>query len=68
MAMLQGGERVVPAGAGGKMGGQGGGGGTTINVSVTAGLSNPQETARAVVDLLEDYTKINGPVDIQVRS
>jgi hypothetical protein len=68
MAMLQGGERVVPAGAGSRMGGQGGGSGTTVNVTVQAGLSNPQETARAVVDILEDYTRINGPVDIAVRS
>jgi hypothetical protein len=68
MAMLQGGERVVPAGAGSRMAGGGGGSGTTVNVTVQAGLSNPQETARAVVDLLEDYTRINGPVDIAVRS
>jgi hypothetical protein len=50
------------------MAGGGGGSGTTVNVTVQAGLSNPQETARAVVDILEDYTRINGPVDIAVRS
>lgn len=66
MAMLQGGERVIPAGAGSGMGG-GGGGGTVINVSVNAGISSPQDTARAVVDMLEDYTATNGPVNIRTN-
>ena len=55
LAVLHGGETV--SGIGGRSGG-GGGGGVTINV--TAGISSPQETAEAIVDLITLYERQNG--------
>ncbi len=41
--------------------------GVTINVTVNAGLANPTDTAREIVDLLVEYTQLNGPVNIKTK-
>lgn len=62
--MAQGGETVGRPGAGG---GAGGGGVTMVNnVTVEAGISSPDDVARAIVDLLTDYTQSQGAIDVKV--
>jgi len=58
-ATLQAGERVISAHGGG-------GGGVVINVQT--GVSSPQDVARAIVDLLQEYNRNQGAVPIEVRN
>ena len=53
LAVVHGGESI--SGIGGRSGGNGG-----ITVNVTAGISSPQETAEAIVDMLVLYERQNG--------
>ena len=61
--MAQGGETIGRPGSGDG----GGGGGTTINITVNAGISDPMDTARAISDLLTQYSQANGPLNIETR-
>lgn len=45
---------------GNHFGGGGGMGGSVYNINVVAGMSNPAETGRAVVDALRAYERVNG--------
>lgn len=54
-AGLSGGRVTIQAGAS-----VNGGGGNTFNITVEAGMSNPEETGRAVVHAIRDYERING--------
>ena len=59
LAVVHGGERVqTPAQQRSADGG--GGGGNVYNISVSAGLANPNETAMAIVDLLRQYQRTQG--------
>lgn len=64
MAVVHGGERIT-TGNGTQRGDGGGGPSTVINVTVNAGIGNPQETARAIVDVLQVYNRTNGRIPIQ---
>lgn len=44
------------------------GGGATINVTIQAGVGDPQEIARKVVEVLEVYNRTNGALPLTVRS
>ena len=66
LAVVHGGEHVTTANGVQRGDGGGGGGGTVINVNVQAGLANPDETARAIVDLLTQYNRTNGSIPIVV--
>ena len=61
--MAQAGERV----SGGHSSGGGGGGGTVVNITVQAGISDPQAVARKVADMLTEYTAVNGPINVKTR-
>ena len=64
LAVVHGGEEVIPVG--GRMGG-GQGGAPLIGVlNVQAGLASPEETARAIVDLLTQYNRSQGSIPIVV--
>lgn len=65
LAMVHGGETVTTAN-GAQRGDSGGSPGTVINVTVNAGLGNPQETARAIVDVLQIYNRTNGRIPIEI--
>ena len=65
----QGPEFFTPSGAGSiipnhdlgnHFGGGGGMGGNVYNISVAAGMANPSETGRAVVDAIRSYERVNG--------
>lgn len=59
LAVVHGGERVqTPA----QQRGDQGGGGAVYNISVSAGLANPNETAMAIVDLLRQYQRTQGDI------
>jgi hypothetical protein len=62
LAVVHGGERVQTPQQQRMGGGGSGGAGTVINVTVNAGLANPNETATAVVDLLRLYQRTQGAV------
>ena len=66
LAMVQGGERISGR-RGGHTGGDGAGPGTTINVTIQAGIGDPMEIGRQLVDVLSEYTRQTGPADINVR-
>lgn len=40
---------------------------TVINVTAEAGISSPMETGQAIADVLRQYTRNNGPLDIEIR-
>lgn len=59
----QGGERVIPGGAGRRMGGQNGGGGqpqTVVNVSIQTGVGDPMEIGRQLTTILNEYARQTG--------
>ena len=62
---LQGGEEVTSAAAAAR--GAPGGAQTIINVTVEAGIGDPMEIGRQIVDVLREYTRQTGPADISVR-
>ena len=67
MIVAHGGETVTNANAVQRGGnGGGGGGGMVINLTVNAGIGNPQETARAIVDVLQIYNRTNGLIPIEI--
>ena len=66
LAMVQGGERISGP-RGGRTGGDAGGAGTTVNVTIVAGIGDPMEIGRQLVDVLSEYTRQTGPADINVR-
>lgn len=63
--MAQGGETIGRPGA--AMAGGAGAGGPSMVVNVNAGISSPDDVARAIVDQLERYTQTYGPVDIKTK-
>ena len=66
MAMVHGGEKITTAN--GNQRGEGGGGGGPLigSLTVHAGLASPDETARAIVDLLTQYNRNQGSIPIVV--
>ena len=58
LAVVHGGERI--SGIGGRSGGGGGGGGSGITINVAAGISSPQETAEAIIDMITLWEQQNG--------
>jgi hypothetical protein len=70
LAMLQGGERVIPAGAGNPAAfgmGSDGGGGQPIVINVQVGVGDPNEIGRSIADYLGEYSRNAGGVDITLR-
>lgn len=61
LAVVHGGEQVLTPQQQ-RMGGAGGAGGSTYNITVNAGLSDPYATAQAIVDLLRVYQRTQGPL------
>ena len=60
LAVVHGGERIqTPAQ---QRGGGGDASGTVYNINVSAGLSNPNDVAMAIVDLLRQYQRTQGPL------
>lgn len=67
LAVVHGGERITTANGVQRGDGGGGGGSPLIGVlNVQAGLASPDETARAIVDLLTQYNRNNGSIPIVV--
>lgn len=59
-AILQAGEAVLPIQAVRNLAAERQGGGTTYNITVHAGISDPAETGRRVVDAVKSYERLNG--------
>lgn len=59
-AMLQAGEAVLPIQAVRNLAAERQGGGTTYNITVNAGVSDPAEVGRKVVDTIRQYERLNG--------
>jgi len=59
-AILQAGEAVLPIQAVRNLAGERQGGGTTYNITVSAGISDPAEVGRRVVDAVKSYERLNG--------
>jgi hypothetical protein len=59
-AILQAGEAVLPIQAVRNLAAERQGGGTTYNITVNAGISDPAETGRRVVDAVKSYERLNG--------
>lgn len=59
-AMLQAGEAVLPIQAVRNLAAERQGGGTTYNITVNAGISDPAEVGRRVVDAVKSYERLNG--------
>lgn len=59
-------EAVIPLSRLGDM--IGGRGGSTYNINVGAGLSDPSAVAEAVVDALRAYERVNGPVPVTTQA
>jgi len=65
LAVVHGGEQITNANGVQRGEGPGGGGGPLIgSLTVNAGLSSPDETARAIVDLLTQYNRTIGAIPI----
>jgi hypothetical protein len=58
--ILQAGEAVLPIQAVRNLAAERQGGGTTYNITVHAGISDPAETGRRVVDAVKSYERLNG--------
>ncbi|MFM7062644.1 MAG: hypothetical protein ACKO04_04005, partial [Actinomycetes bacterium] len=59
-AILQAGEAVLPIQAVRNLAAERQGGGTTYNITVNAGISDPAEVGRRVVDAVKSYERLNG--------
>ena len=67
LVMAQAGERITARNQSGpSSGGAGGGMGGGITINVTAGVGDPLEIGRTVADVLTEYTRVNGPLDIEI--
>jgi hypothetical protein len=58
--ILQAGEAVLPIQAVRNLAAERQGGGTTYNITVNAGISDPAEVGRRVVDAVKSYERLNG--------
>ena len=64
MAIVHGGEEVIPAHRAGR-----GGSGTVNNITIHAGLgSDPNAISRALVEALQRYDRSTGPIPIRTRT
>lgn len=64
-ALLQGGERVIPAGSNMAPGGHGsGGGGMVVNVTINAGVGDPVAIGRELETVLGEYGRQKGGLDL----
>lgn len=59
-AILQAGEAVLPIQAVRNLAAERQGSGTTYNITVNAGISDPAEVGRRVVDAVKSYERLNG--------
>lgn len=59
-AILQAGEAVLPIQAVRNLAAERSGGGATYNITVNAGISDPAEVGRRVVDAVKSYERLNG--------
>jgi hypothetical protein len=66
-ATLQAGERVLSAAEADRMDKRQGGAGNTYEITVNAGVGDPQAIGRAVVEALQAYERANGAIPINVR-
>jgi len=57
-------EAIVPLSKLGAMGG----GGSTYNINISAGVSDPAAVSEAVVEALREYERANGPVPVTTES
>lgn len=70
-AILQGGEQVLSATEAErrrKGNGEGNGAGTVVNITVEAGISDPYAVAKKIGELLQQYNRVSGPLNLDVRT
>ena len=66
LVRAQAGERIVARNQSGPSANGGGGGGPGVVINISAGVGDPLEIGRQVADVLTEYTRVNGPLDISV--
>ena len=66
LVRAQAGERIVARNQSGPSASGGGGGGPGVVINISAGVGDPLEIGRQVADVLTEYTRVNGPLDISV--
>ena len=64
LAVVHGGEQVLTPAQQRNAGGGGGGG---IVINVTTGVGDPQAIGQAIVEVLEQYQRTQGPLPLQIR-